>query len=204
MKNIVTIDFDVIMAPSIDLYNHFVPLERTWDELNHIPQLRLSDGDYRHYQRLTEWLVDMSTVLNKEQIHFIGSHEFILKYLDSNDKYNIINIDHHHDCGYDDDNSIYKTSDIDCTNWVATAYDQGLIEKYTWLKNTNSTFVSVKAKEIVTNHYNLSDFNLNILTPPDEIYICFSENWIPPNIRPLYFTWMDILNKIYNTTFEID
>lgn len=32
MKNIVTIDFDIIMAPCINLYNDFVP-RLSWNEL---------------------------------------------------------------------------------------------------------------------------------------------------------------------------
>lgn len=36
MKNIITIDFDIIMAPSISFYNELVP-KTTWEELDKIP-----------------------------------------------------------------------------------------------------------------------------------------------------------------------
>lgn len=204
MRKIVTVDFDIIMGPSIEVYNHFIPFEKTWDELDLNPQIRLSEGDYFHYQRITEWLIEMTKYIPKEKIHFIGSHDTILNYLEEGIEYDIINIDHHHDCGYKYDNSLYKTADLDCTNWVAVAYDKGMIGKYSWLKNEESTFISLSAKKITTMKCNFKDYNLDMMPIPEEIYICFSDMWIPPHIRPLFFTWMDIFNRIYNTKFEVE
>ena len=36
MKNILTIDFDIVMAPCIELYNHMV-LEMDWDIMTDFP-----------------------------------------------------------------------------------------------------------------------------------------------------------------------
>ena len=50
--NVLTIDFDIIMAPSINLYNNMVPKE-DWDDLERNPQINLSFADYQIYQKLT-------------------------------------------------------------------------------------------------------------------------------------------------------
>ena len=204
MKKIVTIDFDIIMGPSIEVYNHFIPYEKTWDELMLNPQIALSTGDYVHYQRILIWLLKMAKEMPKENFHFIGEHHSILKFLDENEQYDIVNIDHHHDCGYADDEGIYKTMDIDCTNWVAKAYDKGLVKRYTWLHNADSTLYSPTAKRIIDFKFDLKNYNLDMLPTPDEIYICFSEIWIPPTLRPLFYIWLDTFNIFYNTRFEVE
>lgn len=38
----------------------------------------------------------------------------------------------------------------------------------------------------------------------DIIIICLSPPWVPPKYRPLFNCWMDMLNRIYNTTFTMD
>jgi hypothetical protein len=49
MKNIVTIDFDIIMAPSINLYNHMIGPNNWENSFMDNPQLSLSRGDYVQY-----------------------------------------------------------------------------------------------------------------------------------------------------------
>lgn len=48
MKNILTIDFDIIMAPCIDLYNNLVPFT-PWDKLLKNPYIELATADLIHY-----------------------------------------------------------------------------------------------------------------------------------------------------------
>ena len=52
MKNILTIDFDIIMAPCIELYNNMVP-EMDWDIMTDFPQGQLFNADLNLYQFLT-------------------------------------------------------------------------------------------------------------------------------------------------------
>ena len=38
---------------------------------------------------------------------------------------------------------------------------------------------------------------------PDILFICLSEPWTPPEVRPLFFTWMDLYNNYFNTHFTM-
>jgi hypothetical protein len=48
MKNILSIDFDIIMAPTIWLYNDMVP-QQNWDDLLSSPHIQLATADLNHY-----------------------------------------------------------------------------------------------------------------------------------------------------------
>ena len=51
MKTVLTIDFDIIMSPSINIYNDKVPREN-WKELTQNPLFELLKFDATHYKRL--------------------------------------------------------------------------------------------------------------------------------------------------------
>lgn len=59
-------------------------------------------------------------------------------------------------------------------------------------------------KKIITKNINLKNFNFKLITDIDELIICLSEPWIPYNYRNLFFVWIDIFNKIYNTSFILE
>ena len=44
---------------------------------------------------------------------------------------------------------------------------------------------------------------LNSLPQPDYIIICFSPDWIPNHIQPLFFNWIELLSKEKNYEFEL-
>ena len=71
MYNIVSIDFDIIMAPSISLYNDLTGPGKWENEFNNIPQLVLSQADLEHYQRLVQWILKTVPQMNPKDIHFI-------------------------------------------------------------------------------------------------------------------------------------
>jgi hypothetical protein len=68
--NIVSIDFDIIMAPSIELYNSFE--QKTLYEDYYF---NLFNADLVIYSKLTEWLLKWIPEINPSDIHFIESHE---------------------------------------------------------------------------------------------------------------------------------
>ena len=51
--NVVSIDFDIIMAPSIEFYNNMTGNPKLFD--NYLT--KVFTADLIHYQRLTQWLV---------------------------------------------------------------------------------------------------------------------------------------------------
>ena len=59
-------------------------------------------------------------------------------------------------------------------------------------------------KNILTSSFHLMDFHLDNLGVPNQLIICLSPQWIPPNYRNLYFSWMDICGLIHKTHFNIE
>lgn len=201
MKNIVTIDFDIIMAPCINLYNDQAG-KKTWDFFLQFDHMKMLTADFNHYQKLTNWLINIIKKIKKENIIFIEDHGQVLKYIEAdNSKINIYNIDHHHDCGY---GKHCENEKLNCGNWGLKLHQLNVLNNFYWIKNINSTIPPDDARIVDFISYNLQEYNLQDLPIPDKLIICLSEPWVPPYFRPLFFTWLDILNNYYNTHFEID
>lgn len=194
MKNILTIDFDIIMAPSIDLYNDGLN-GKVWDKIEQNNLIaHLLNADNLHYQRLTNFLLFLTNKLNYKQIHFIASHEQIISFLNPNEKHVFVNIDHHHDLGYDK-----EKKDLNCGNWGLFIPQ---LQHYMWINNLTSTFPM--DNQIKYQSCFLKDYDLNNLSIPDEVFICYSEPWIPTAHRPLFFLWMDLCNYLYGVHFNLN
>ena len=202
MKNIVTIDFDIIMAPCIELYNNLASAY-DWEYFSQFDQMRVLTADMHHYQKLTKWLIKIINNIDKTNIFFVENHAQIIQYLNKKEKINIYNIDHHHDCGYQLDEN--KTNlQLHCGNWGLVLKNMNILNDFIWIKNENSNSAPLNKRQVNYKEYNLINFNLDNLPIPDKLIICLSEQWIPPNFRPLYFIWLDILNNYYNTNFTVD
>ena len=201
MKHIVTIDFDIIMEPSIEWYNTKA-LMINWDNLKMDPIANSFQADLIHYHRLTAWLINQTKKLRSDQIIFIQNHSQLVDYIDSNEFYEITNIDHHHDIGYVD-RSEENNCCIGCSNWVGALFDKRILNKYSWLNNVNSDTYDLKS-EYPTYITHLANYDLNNLKDPDLIIICLSPEWVPPQYRVLFFTWIEILSNIYNTHYDLN
>ena len=200
MNTVVTIDFDIIMAPSISLYNGLVPAS-TWHDLEKDPYYQILKIDAIHYQKIVDYVMDCILNMPKEHIHFIEDHGQVPRYI--NTKCDLINIDHHHDVGYGDDLEIQESPT--CANWVYYLDKNNFLNSYTWIHNDNSEQIPPDKNKIkipITTHI-LNEFDLDTLGIPSELIICLSEPWTPPYIRPLFYTIMDICNKYYKTHFDI-
>ena len=188
--NIVSIDFDIIMAPSIEFYNNILHKnKKIFDE----PLMQVCNADLIHYTRLTKWITKKARALNSENIVFIESHEQILNYINQDDT--LINIDHHHDLGY-----TTEDKNINCGNWANYLLKNNIIKEYIWINNHNSTpavYTESKYKIRDFKSYDLSEIH------PDKIIICYSSQWIPPQYRPLFYLWIDLISQIHNTKYEI-
>ena len=77
---ILTIDFDIIMAPSIELYNDKVP-KISWEELLNDPYYQLLTTDNIHYFRLTQFLLSLIKQIKKEDIIIIEDHNHVFDYV---------------------------------------------------------------------------------------------------------------------------
>lgn len=203
MKQIVTIDFDIIMAPSIYLYNDDVP-EIPWDFLlsnPYEPNLQLLKINAEYYQRIFQYLIEVSNNIKAEQIHFVEDHGQIVSFV--KEPSDVYNIDFHHDLAYEDDDGDLEIDEMPtCANWVYYLNKKGLLNSYTWLKDRYRWTPPSDQIKIKHKIANFEDFDLTPLLKPDEVIIALSEPWVPPYLRALYFTLMDYCNNYYNTTFE--
>lgn len=203
MKQIVTIDFDIIMAPSIYLYNDDVP-EVSWDFLlnnPYEPNLQLLKINAEYYQRIFQYLIEVSNNIKAEQIHFVEDHGQVVSFV--KELSDVYNIDFHHDLAYEDDDGDLQIDEMPtCANWVYYLNKKGLLNSYTWLKDRDRWTLPGDQIKIKYKIANFEDFDLTPLLKPDEVIIALSEPWVPPYLRALYFTLIDYCNNYYNTIFE--
>ena len=194
---IVTIDFDIIMRPSIESYNYFINeegcgIDQLEEEFVHFQNCQ---ADLSIYKLLTDFILNVES----EKIFFISSHKDILQFV--NDSVNLINIDHHHDLGYSNE-SHSEVFEISCGNWVEQLYREDKLKSYTWIHNQNSLpLIGDQAK--IDNDLILSDENEmkkylnNLAQHTDSLIICSSFPWVPSIYRPLFDTWHSICeNKV--------
>lgn len=196
METIITIDFDIIMWPSIELYNNFIngDIDNMRNITQQMPLLNYANADLELYKKLTNYLLKL-----KEQnvnFVFINSHEQILNEISN--KCNLINIDHHHDLGYGI--SQWKDKIIACGNWAYWAIQKDLIKSYIWLHDPMSTKISIDENYSISEKASIStniimEMKLNEFIIPSKIIICSSYSWIPIHIRPLYELWEQIFKK---------
>ena len=186
MKNILSIDFDIIMAPSINLYNAKVP-QLKWDSLLKSPYYQLATADLLHYKRFDHEQIAYKLMQNP------------------NEKYVITNIDHHHDIAYHDDEISYLKGPPQCGTWVKWLIDRGVVERYHWVNNFNSESIFKKELEVLINTTtDFREFSFNNYAEPNEVFIVLSPAWVPPEYQNLFYCWMDMLNHIYNTHFDFE
>ena len=199
---VITIDFDIIMAPSIDLYNNIS--SSPWEErYERHPLLKLADADFVTYHKLTQYLLYIVPKMKKENIHFIANHQSVLNYLTNiTEPIDVINIDHHHDIVYGD-----GLEKLTCGNWVSWIDKEYKLNSYLWVHDNNSRFPKEEDVKISYTKKNVSEYNdeqYKYNTPPDELIICLSGEWVPPQYKRLFFVWFDICNYIHNTHYDLE
>ena len=190
-KNILTIDFDIIMWPSVELYSKLP--DSPWEEkLNRFPTLNNCIIDYELYYQLTKLIVRLSKKVKKENIYFITDHDEIIKYLSLDDSYNVLNIDHHHDWYYDKKDAIV-VQNLNCGNWVKYLNENFILNNYLWVDSPNSMIEKELENIQIFKCFSIMDFDFdNIEMTPDFLFISLSPAWVPPYIAPLFNAWKSI------------
>ena len=134
MDKILTIDFDIFLYKDLPLYNNFINTDNSFDEiLQTFPLLENVRFDINLYNKLTIFLVIIFSNTKKENIFFCKNHEDVVKFTYNNNFFDLINIDYHHDLGYNNMNQ-----NLYCGNWVKELIKTKRIHKYIWIKNPNS------------------------------------------------------------------
>lgn len=201
---ILSVDFDIIMAPDINLYNQFVPRNNLEEIIKSHPQLVGLRADLKHYQKLVNLLLYLSKGINYNDIYVAFSHENIGEFLKNENDLEVVNIDHHHDLGYDEKELFEKCT---CANWAYYFFKQNKIKSYTWLNNANSDIIPPPKQE---NCFSTEEFcditELNYIEKfgkPDKIFLCLSPEWVPEHYHPLFFLMLDLLNKQNDYTLPV-
>lgn len=168
MKNILSIDFDIIMAPSIELYNNLVP-QLSWKQLKQLPYLKSLNYDKDIYNKIINYIKKYK----KEDRIFIKEHDEIVKFI--TEPCYLINIDHHHDCGYKKNGN-----QLSCANWLNYLFTNNLIiNNPIWFCDKNSG----------TEHPDwliVKQIENQELPEGDLLIIANSVPWIPPEYQYLF------------------
>ena len=140
--------------------------------------------------------------INKnKKIIFAINHDSILLELDKiDDRFDIINIDHHHDILYCSDCivDVEKFNYISCGNWIWYLNFKNKINSYTWIKNKNSSIfnegISNSKKPTNYNSFLRDELSFNIKDIDfDFIFICLSPNFIMPE----HWQYFHMLRNMY-------
>ena len=208
MVKVVTIDFDIIMSPCIEFYNDLIGVEDPLkDFVKDFSFLTNLPADLYQYEHLTRYII--RSLKNVCQIHFITSHEKIVPILESlphDEPVEVVNIDHHHDVGYDIkfDKPIISSS---CGNWVKYCRDRKFLDSYCWIKNDNSNDIEsrVYREKYIDQEILFKDAQLEQLAKETDILvICASYEWIPPIYHPLILNWQTICEEVIGQEYPFD
>ena len=190
MKKILTIDCDIIMHPSINLYNDYDgTATEFYDEFTF---LNLPPADLELYSKIIHFLKE-----NKDKVEIIEDHDEIIEKTKIEGPFELINIDHHHDVGYERV-LVYgklKSSDINVGNWVKRLWDLNRITKYTWYRDNNSdlsTLSTSAQKKYLSEIHFVDDLDFSSFGDLEKIYVSISNEWIPEYYKPL----IDIIKDI--------
>lgn len=209
MKKVLTIDFDIIMAPGINSYNKDIPA-CSIEELalkNKEIEYQSKLVDFSLFQRLTLMLLKIFSNIDKEKIHFIEHHDQLYQILQDKEQIDLTNIDFHHDIAYlDADKDQTKFIDeVYCGNWVKAMKERGIIRSYTWVTTINSEPIDPNNIEFLNHQYDIESWlNSKSNYDYDEVFICLSPPWVPHPVHHLFFIWMDIANQLKNTKYEFE
>lgn len=201
--NVLSIDFDIIMAPDIALYNPMVHpgpdgKSVTVDDLmKDFPMLNGCRADLNHYHKIFSYLLDNIKHLNVKDIRIAFNHEDIKYLLDECSDAHVYSIDHHHDLGYPrrGPEGPEKEDFCTCANWGDYYFRQGIITDFTWIKNNNSDESPEYKNNPNVHMVNLQEFDLNSLPKMDKLFMCLSPEWTASSYFPLFYILLDVINS---------
>ena len=206
LQKILTIDFDIVMGPSIQLYNDIINDNKGIDKIiKQYPLLEYTlTGDFFVYEALTRELVKFFKNLSAKDICFIREHHSIINELKSVDEYILYNVDHHHDLGYNTTRPTSKIIRPDCGNWVKYLYDQGKIKEYVWICNENSDFpMNGLEKTYLKDWAYIKETDFRNFKDINKLIICNSPQWVPPNFQALFMSWIGLAEEYYETEYKV-
>ena len=191
MTNIISIDFDICMWQDIQIYNDSIS-SASRDSVDRLvktmPLLGYVRFDAHAYRAITNILIEAKQLIGKDNIHFIIDHEEILQYLPKDKEFNLYNIDHHHDMGYEEKIGVRPQ----CGDWVCHAYDKYPMKKYYWVSDDLGVEPDTDKYEVQRLRVNSFSYH-NILPETFKVIVCLSPTWVPSQFYPLYDLLHDLM-----------
>ena len=194
MNNILSIDLDILFSPYVGIYDKFIfdnkPCEYLWNQIKsfHNPlDFKINTYYFKYIENI------FNNYKKQIPIIYIGNdHSSILNAIEEEKenleypyKFNIYNIDYHHDIVYTEAQrtDILEYNMTTCGNWVGYLNYNKLINQYYWYRGQGSEFNQdiCNYPLIMPNNIKISLFNnnfpldLNI----DLFFISISPQWIP-------------------------
>lgn len=187
---VLSIDFDIIMSPCINLYNDMAGegenSQVNWEKIFYSRDLE----KFLYYDSNT--LTNLFKLLKEQKckFEFIESHADIVPFI--TEKCDLVNIDFHHDIWYNKESTEHYAEDKwSCANWVGYLGYKDLLNTYYWIKAGNS--------QQFVGEFNVPWEKDNVDKIPflgsfDKVIICFSPNWVPYKYRHLY----DLIKVVFS------
>jgi len=214
IKTVLSVDMDFVMKPIINAYNSFTGSNNPdafWDNMNQIRDLdKLATIDENNFKYIIKIIT--KALQNKDvNIIFAEHHDYILEQLTENitkdTKYKLINIDHHHDIYYGDnqmrDVDRYDLPGVGSWVWYLDKYK--LLNRYTWIGNDNSYEFEGKPLEAPYFEFrDMVDLEILKLERVDYLFICKSRGWIPPMFYKYFEYIKEMVEGFTNTEYEVN
>ena len=204
-KTILTIDFDIIMYPCLQIYNDLVGGDvnptANWEFLK---RERGLEPFIKYDANVLKMIGTIIKHHRNKGSKFIvcEEHQQVVDYLKlsgtyDEDNFNIINIDFHHDIWYrpEDKNVLINFDDYNCSNWLGYLLLKDKIETMSWYAAYNSTnfFDNSYQQEMPLSKFRLDElsdiYNQDCI---DEIYFVLSPQWVPYEFHHLFDLIIDL------------
>ena len=205
--NILSIDFDIIMEPTINYYNGWTG--KGWKNiLKENPGFITAKASFFNFNLILHILEKILTY--NTSIYVAYDHKTIVDFLENDSDLTIYNIDHHHDLSYGEKQTKEDTlNHLNCGNWAKYLFDNNQMKKYVWLKNNNSIEFSDDYLDKNEYNYEIKSFN-NFVHEDffdinfDKVYICLSPEWVPPYYFDLFMGLIEWIEIKFDTKININ
>lgn len=211
-KNILTIDLDFLVRDirslnscipfeMVEEYEDLKDLEKLWDCTRELHKLRFKkEIDEKAICKGTLEFVLKIIESNPEAVHFfIRDHDEVLNYLQDDCDNIIVNIDFHHDLGYDFSEDQKQPM---INNWTLWGWDEGLIESYSWIGR--STSAHPVTATIPYEYLEWRDINPDKLPEFDEIHIIRSPEFCPKDVYNIFVNCYNNLKVVGKLSLELE
>lgn len=171
-----------------------------WDSHYRCPELssiKVSD-DYKY---LLKFCRDFSGKCMISDSHKFA-YDFIMENTTPREKFNVYNIDFHHDL-YN-----YRSGDekVNCGNWATVLREERPNMVYNWVKCEDSDLMTTGGEKVdsyILDMWSFNDtFGKDISGSFDYLYLCRSAMWSPPHLDPKFVKAVKILMKKCPTKYE--